>query len=83
MVLSFWWLTSLSLPILACEQQQQRANAATTLARVLSRPLQGPGGAPVRMTGFNHSTTETLKVVVFYVSDPGMPFLDLVQAQTP
>jgi hypothetical protein len=35
------------------------------------------------MTGFNHSTTETLKVVVFYVSDPGMPFLDLVQAQTP
>lgn len=31
----------------------------------------------VKMTGHNRST-EPLKVVVFYVSDPGTPFLDLV-----
>jgi quercetin dioxygenase-like cupin family protein len=31
----------------------------------------------VRMTGYNPSTTETLNVVVFYVSDPDTPFLDL------
>jgi quercetin dioxygenase-like cupin family protein len=31
----------------------------------------------VRMTGYNRSTTETLRVVVFYVSDPDTPFLDL------
>jgi quercetin dioxygenase-like cupin family protein len=31
----------------------------------------------VRMTGFNRSASEPLKVVVFYVSDPSTPFLDL------
>ena len=31
----------------------------------------------VKMTGHNRST-EPLKVVVFYFSDPGTPFLDLV-----
>lgn len=30
----------------------------------------------VRMTGYNRSAAEALKVVVFYVSDPGTPFLD-------
>jgi hypothetical protein len=30
----------------------------------------------VRMTGYNRSTTEGLKVVIFYVGDPGTPFLD-------
>ena len=43
----------------------------------------GPGQAyveppHVRMTGHNRSTTEPLKVVIFYVSDPGTPFLDPV-----
>jgi quercetin dioxygenase-like cupin family protein len=33
----------------------------------------------VRMTGFNKSATERLKVVIFYVSDPDTPFLDLAQ----
>lgn len=33
----------------------------------------------VRMTGFNRSTTERTRVVIFYVSDPGTPFLDPVQ----
>ena len=32
----------------------------------------------VKMTGHNRSTTEPLKVVVFYVSDADTPFLDLV-----
>lgn len=31
----------------------------------------------VKMTGYNRSTAEALKVIVFYVSDPETPFLDL------
>jgi quercetin dioxygenase-like cupin family protein len=31
----------------------------------------------VKMTGHNRSTAEPLKVVVFYVSDPETPFLDV------
>ncbi len=34
--------------------------------------------AQVRMTGYNRSSTEPLRVVVFYVSDPGTPFLDQI-----
>lgn len=30
----------------------------------------------VRMTGFNRSTTEPIRLVIFYVADPGTPFLD-------
>jgi quercetin dioxygenase-like cupin family protein len=30
----------------------------------------------VKMTGYNRSTTEPLRVVIFYVSDPDAPFLD-------
>jgi quercetin dioxygenase-like cupin family protein len=30
----------------------------------------------VKMTGYNNSGTEPLRLVVFYVSDPGTPFLD-------
>jgi quercetin dioxygenase-like cupin family protein len=32
----------------------------------------------VEMTGYNRSSTELTKVVIFYVSTPGMPFLDMV-----
>jgi len=32
----------------------------------------------VKMTGFNRSATDTLRVVIFYVGDPGTPFLDPV-----
>jgi quercetin dioxygenase-like cupin family protein len=35
--------------------------------------------AAVRMTGFNRSATEGLRVVIFYVSEPEGPFLDLVR----
>jgi quercetin dioxygenase-like cupin family protein len=30
----------------------------------------------VRMTGYNRSLVEPTRVVIFYVSDPGTPFLD-------
>ena len=30
----------------------------------------------IRMTGFNRSGDQPLKVLIFYVSDPGTPFLD-------
>jgi quercetin dioxygenase-like cupin family protein len=32
----------------------------------------------VKMTGYNRSATEPMRVVIFYVSDPETPFLDLV-----
>lgn len=33
----------------------------------------------VKMTGYNRSATEPVRVVIFYVSDPDTPFLDPVQ----
>jgi quercetin dioxygenase-like cupin family protein len=33
----------------------------------------------VKMTGYNRSSTEPLRVVIFYVSDPDTPFLDPAQ----
>lgn len=33
----------------------------------------------VKMTGYNRSTTDALRVVIFYTSDPKTPFLDLIQ----
>jgi quercetin dioxygenase-like cupin family protein len=32
----------------------------------------------VKMTGYNKSATEPARIVIFYVSDPDTPFLDLV-----
>ena len=32
----------------------------------------------VKMTGYNKSATERLRLVVFYVSDPDTPFLDAI-----
>jgi quercetin dioxygenase-like cupin family protein len=32
----------------------------------------------VKMTGYNRSATEPMRVVIFYVSDPDTPFLDPV-----
>ena len=34
--------------------------------------------AGVEMTGYNRSATDPTRVVIFYVSTPGMPFLDMV-----
>lgn len=33
----------------------------------------------VKMTGYNRSSTEPLRLVAFYVSDPDTPFLDPIQ----
>ena len=33
----------------------------------------------VKMTGYNRSSTEPLRVLIFYVSDPDTPFFDQVQ----
>ena len=33
----------------------------------------------VKMTGYNRSTTEKTRVVIFYVSSPDTPFLDVTQ----
>ena len=35
--------------------------------------VEPPG---VKMTGYNRSATEPLRVAIFYVSEPGTPFLD-------
>ncbi len=35
--------------------------------------VEPPG---VKMTGYNRSTTEPLRLVIFYIGDPGTPFLD-------
>ena len=32
----------------------------------------------VKMTGYNRSSKDPLRVVIFYVSDPGTPFLDAI-----
>lgn len=37
--------------------------------------VEPPG---VRMTGYNRSTTEGIRLVIFYVGDPGTPFLDVI-----
>lgn len=33
----------------------------------------------VRMTGFNRSSMETIRLVIFYVAEPGTPFLHPIQ----
>jgi quercetin dioxygenase-like cupin family protein len=33
----------------------------------------------VKMTGYNRSSTDALRLAIFYVSDPDTPFLDVVQ----
>ena len=33
----------------------------------------------VKMTGYNRSSTEPMRVVIFYVSDPDTPFLDVLR----
>jgi quercetin dioxygenase-like cupin family protein len=35
--------------------------------------------AHVKMTGYNRSGTEALRLVIFYVSDPDSPFLDPIR----
>ncbi len=37
--------------------------------------VEPPG---VRMTGYNRSATDPIRLVIFYVGDPGTPFLDMI-----
>lgn len=45
----------------------------TMTVRAGEAMVEPPG---VRMTGHNRSATETIRLVIFYVGDPGTPFLD-------
>jgi hypothetical protein len=56
--------------------------------RVLTATIQPGGKTPfhthrfpvtpnVKMTGYNKSANEPMRVVIFYVSDPDTPFLDV------
>jgi len=55
---------------------------AFTLAMEGHEPLTVKAGKAmimpphVKMTGYNRSSTDPLRVVIFYVSDPDTPFLD-------
>ena len=55
---------------------------AFTLEMEGREPITVKGGQAVveppnvKMTGYNRSSTEPLRVVIFYVSDPDTPFLD-------
>jgi quercetin dioxygenase-like cupin family protein len=50
-----------------------RAAVVVTAGQAMVEPPQ------VKMTGYNRSATEAMRVAIFYVSDPGTPFLDVAQ----
>jgi quercetin dioxygenase-like cupin family protein len=54
-------------------EMEGRAPVTVTAGQAMVEPPQ------VKMTGYNRSTTEPMRVVVFYVSEPGTPFLDVAQ----
>ncbi len=51
-------------------QMEGREPATVKSGQVMMMPPH------VKMTGYNRSSTDPLRLVVFYVSDPGTPFLD-------
>jgi quercetin dioxygenase-like cupin family protein len=51
-------------------QMEGREPAIVKSGQVMMMPSH------VKMTGYNRSGTDPLRLVVFYVSDPGTPFLD-------
>jgi len=50
-----------------------RAPVVVTAGQAMVEPPQ------VKMTGYNRSSSDLTRVVIFYVSDPGTPFLDVAQ----
>lgn len=54
-------------------EQEGRAPFAVKAGQAFVEPPN------VKMTGYNRSTTEALRVVIFYTSEPDTPFLDPVQ----
>jgi quercetin dioxygenase-like cupin family protein len=53
-------------------EMEGRAPVTVKAGQAMVEPPQ------VKMTGYNRSSTEAVRVVIFYVSDPDTPFLDLV-----
>jgi quercetin dioxygenase-like cupin family protein len=53
-------------------EMEGRAPVTAKAGQAIVEPSQ------VRMTGYNRSSTEALQVVIFYVSDPDTPFLEIV-----
>ena len=51
-------------------EMEGRAAVTAKAGQAMVEPPQ------VKMTGYNRSSTEPLRVVIFYVSDPDTPFLD-------
>ena len=51
-------------------EMEGRAPVTAKAGQAMVEPSQ------VRMTGYNRSSTEPMRVVIFYVSDPDTPFLD-------
>ena len=54
-------------------EMEGRAPVSATAGQSIVEPPQ------VKMTGYNHSSTEPSRVVIFYVSDPDTPFLDVIR----
>jgi quercetin dioxygenase-like cupin family protein len=54
-------------------EAEGRATVTVKAGQAMVEPPQ------VKMTGYNRSSTEPLRVVIFYVSDPDTPFLDPVR----
>ena len=54
-------------------EMEGRAPVTVKAGQAMVEPPQ------VKMTGYNHSSTEPLRVVIFYVSDPDTPFLDVIR----
>ena len=54
-------------------EMEGRAPVTVKAGQAIVEPPQ------VKMTGYNRSSTEPVRVVIFYVSDPDAPFLDPVQ----
>jgi quercetin dioxygenase-like cupin family protein len=53
-------------------EMEGRAPVTAKAGQAIVEPPQ------VKMTGYNRSSTEPMRVVIFYVSDPDTPFLDPV-----
>jgi len=54
-------------------EMEGRAPVTVKAGQAMVEPPQ------LKMTGYNRSSTEPLRVLIFYVSDPDTPFFDLVQ----
>ena len=54
-------------------EMEGRAPVTVKAGQAMVEPPQ------VKMTGYNHSSTESLKIVIFYVSDPDTPFFDVIR----